>query len=85
MKKIINRLALTPWQSILISAFYLLVICLFAFADSGAAFRGVEPAIIFDEVDYLTFSRWLLLMSAPILIDGYLLLRVGKARLYMSL
>lgn len=85
MKKIINRLALTPLQSILISAFYLLVICLFTFADSGAAFRGVEPAMIFGEVNYLAFSRWLLLMSAPILIDGYLLLRAQKARLYVSL
>lgn len=85
MKKIINRLALTPLQSILITAFYLLVICLFAFVDNGAAFRGIEPPMISGEVDYLAFSRWLLLMSAPILTDGYLLLRAQKARLYMSL
>lgn len=83
MKKKLNLLGLTPLQYILITAFYLLVILLFVFADNGTAFRGIAPSMISGEVDYLAFSRWLLLMSVPILTDGYLLLRFRKVRLYL--
>lgn len=80
-----GRFALTAAERAAITGFYIVVLVLFVFWDDGAVFRGVEPAVISGEIDYRAMSRWLLMMTAPLLADGYLLLRSHQIRLFACL
>ncbi|MCD7769463.1 MAG: hypothetical protein LUH36_05020 [Oscillospiraceae bacterium] len=80
-----RRFALTVAERAAIMGFYIVVLVLFVFWDDGVAFRGVEPAVISGEIDYRAMSRWLLMMTAPLLTDGYLLICSHQIRLFACL
>ena len=69
-----------------VAVFYLAVLFLIREPVHGNyIFMGIPAAAVRGEVDYLAFSRWLLMMSAPILASGFFLERSSRIELFARL
>lgn len=85
MKRILTTFGITKMQYALITMFYLMVLGALALVNDGAAFFGVEKSLLFGEINYRDFSCWLLLMTTPVLVNGFLLSRAWRVRLFSCL
>lgn len=75
---------ITRWP--VVAAFYVLVLyCVSTPVHGTYVFLGITPAAVRGDVDYIAFSRWLLMMSAPVLVNGYFLDRSKQIEIFTCL